>query len=77
MDFLTHGKSTVNGSEDLSEQLRKILFWRKEQFTALNTDARQILEEFITDSDGRSQMTLKQFQRILDMLELKIVLIPQ
>ena len=77
MDFLTHEKSTVNGSEDLSEQLRKILFWRKEQFTALNTDARQILEEFITDSDGRSQMTLKQFQRILDMLELKIVLIPQ
>lgn len=77
MDSLLHRKSSLNNSDDLREQLLKILFWRKDQFINLNKESRYLIEQFLTDSNGQPMMTLANFQRILDMLELKIILIPQ
>lgn len=77
MDSLLHRKSSSNNSDDLREQLLKILFWRKDQFINLNKESRYLIEQFLTDSNGQPMMTLANFQRILDMLELKIILIPQ
>ena len=77
IDSLPHRKSSLNTSEDLRDQLQKILFWRKDQFIGLNKESRHLIEEFLTNSNTQPTITLENFQRILNMLELKIILIPQ
>jgi hypothetical protein len=64
--------------DDLREQLRKILAWRKNQMACLNKDNRRAIQQFVTtDSENRTKMTMDRFQQILDILDLKIVLIPR
>ncbi len=70
-------KSHIHDPDDLVEQLRKILTWRKDRLTSLNKDNRRTIEAFLKKPDSRIEMTLDKFQQILDILDLKIVLIPQ
>lgn len=65
-------------NDDLREQLRKILTWRKNQIAYLNKDNRRAIQQFVTtDSENQTKMTMDKFQQILDILDLKIVLIPR
>ncbi|CAF0996135.1 unnamed protein product [Adineta steineri] len=67
-----------NDRDDLNKQLRKLLLWRKTQILSLDKENRRAIEEFlITNSDGRTKMTVDKFQKILNMLDLKIALIPR
>ena len=78
-DFAVHESSRIHRShEDLREQFRKMLSWRKNQMASLNKDNRRAIQEFLTTkSDSRTRMTVDKFQQILDMLDLKIVLVPR
>jgi len=65
-------------NDDLREQLRKILAWRKNQMAYLNKDNRRAIQQFVTaNSKNRTKITMDKFQQILDILDLKIVLIPR
>ncbi len=76
-DFVGHEKSHTYSHDDLTEQLGKMLTWRKDRLASLSKDNRRTIEEFLVSSDSRTKMTVDNFQRILDMLALKIVLIPK
>jgi len=76
-DFAGDEKSYTHSRDDLTEQLRKFLTWRKDRLASLSKDTRRTIEEFLINSDSRTKMTVDNFQKILDMLGLKIVLIPQ
>ncbi|UJR36887.1 hypothetical protein I4U23_029600 [Adineta vaga] len=79
------GDSSVNVNsrshhtrDDLGKQFRKFLTWRKNQLAALDKHSRQLVEDFISSgSNIRSKMTIEKFQKLLDMLDLKIVLVPR
>jgi hypothetical protein len=46
-DFAGHEKSHTHGHDDLTEQLRKILTWRKDHLSSLSKDKRRTIEEFL------------------------------
>ncbi|CAF1319401.1 unnamed protein product [Rotaria sordida] len=75
--FSIHRNSRIYNNDDLSVQLKKILPWRKNQIKSLNEDNRRAIEEFLTDSENQTKMTVNKFQQILNMLDLKLVLIPR
>ncbi|CAF0810448.1 unnamed protein product [Adineta ricciae] len=64
--------------DDLGKQLRKLLPWRKSQMASLDQDTRRVVEDFLSSgSDFRSRLTIDKFQKLLDSLDLKIVLVPR
>jgi len=69
--------SHTDDPDDLSEQLRKLLAWRKDRMPPINKNNARIIEEFLTSSDSQTKMTLDKFQQILNVLDLKIILIPK
>jgi hypothetical protein len=76
-DFFVRQNSPTYNHDDLSEQLESFLRWRKDRIASLNKDERQVNKAFLTNPDSQSQTTMDQFQEILDLLDLKIVLIPR
>jgi hypothetical protein len=67
-DFVGHEKLHTHSHDDLTEQLGKMLTWRKDRLASLSKDNRRIIEEFLISSDSRTEMTVDTFQRIPDML---------
>lgn len=63
--------------DDISEQLRKILPLRKDRIQSLSKNRRRIIESFINNLRNRTKMTLEKLQTIMDILELKLVLVPR
>jgi hypothetical protein len=63
-----HEKSHTHSHDDSTEQLGKMLTWRKDRLVSLSKDNRRTIEEFLVSSDSRTKMTVDTFQRILDML---------
>ena len=69
---------TQPSRDDLGKQLRKLLPWRKSQMASLDKDTRRVVEDFLSSgSDFRSKLTIDKFQKLLDSLDLKIVLVPR
>lgn len=73
-----HSRSHHQNRDDLGKQLRKMLPWRKNQMASLDKDTRRVVEDFLSSgSDFRSKLTIDKFQKLLDSLDLKIVLVPR
>ncbi|CAM4922978.1 unnamed protein product [Rotaria socialis] len=75
--FSVHKNSRSYHRDDLNQQLRKILPLQKDHLQSLPKSKRRTIEAFLTNSKNRTKITVEKFQQILDMLDLKILLIPR
>ncbi|CAF4436077.1 unnamed protein product [Rotaria socialis] len=75
--FSVHKNSRSHHRDDLNQQLRKILPLQKDHLQSLPKSKRRTIEAFLTNSKNRTKITVEKFQQILDMLDLKILLIPR
>ena len=67
----------ASSNDELSAQLRKFLLWRSDRWSALSKSNRRLIEEFLRQSDTRAKISLDKFQRLLELLDLKMILIPR
>ncbi|CAF1231703.1 unnamed protein product [Rotaria magnacalcarata] len=75
--FSLHKNSRSYHGDDLNQQLRKFLPLQKAHIQSLPKNKRRTIEAFLTNSKNRTKITVEKFQQILDMLDLKILLIPK
>lgn len=77
--ILPFSMSNVNSSsnDEIGEQLRKFLLWRSDRWSMLSKTNRRLIDEFLRNSEIRSKTSLDKFEQILEILDLKMILVPR
>jgi hypothetical protein len=63
--------------DKLTEQLRHILIKQNDRMAYLNKINKHTMEKLLRHSDRRTKMSVEQYQRLLNMLDLKLVVLPR